>query len=285
VAQLKTMKVKGEDGVEVIVGVLGPSGNPLYEIDGKEVEQDLSILRADLTKVNGESAERRVKIKELTDQLVVFEGIDPVKAKAAFEMVANLDDKKLLDAKQVETMKAQWETSFLQNKAASDSAYEAKIAELSGSLDSERSNMKRMLVQRVFTDSKFLEGTTFDKLRDAAFMMFGSRFEVEQGENGDYRVVAKNPDGTQILSVARPGQAATMDEAMESIITTHPQKDYILKGSLASGSGAQGGAGGGAKGTVAQLQAAYDDAVKRGDHTAIIALKNRLFEAQKGATQ
>ena len=283
-AQLKTMKVKGDDGVEIAVGILGPGGNPIYEIEGKEVEQDLSILRADLTRANGEAAERRVKIKELTDQLTVFEGIDPVKAKAAFETVANLDDKKLLDAKQVETMKAQWESSFMQNKAASDAAYEAKIVDLTGSLESEKTNIQKMLIQRVFSDSKFLEQTTFDKLRDAAFMMFEKRFVVEQGDNGDYRVVAKNSDGTQILSIVRPGQVATMDEAMEHIVMSHPQKDYILKGSQASGSGSQGGAGGGAKGTLQQLQDAYTVAVKNGANLAMIALKRQMFEAEQGAS-
>ena len=283
-AQLKTMKVKGEDGVEVTVGVLGPGGNPIYEIEGKEVEQDLSILRADLTKANGEAAERRVKLKEAQDQLAVFEGVDPEKAKTALAVMANLDDKKLLDAKQVETMKTQWESSFLRNKAGTDAAYEAKIAELTGSLDSEKSNIKKMLIQRVFSDSKFLEQTTFDKLRDAAFMMFEKRFVVEQADNGDYRVVAKNSDGTDILSIIRPGQKATTDEAIEHIIMSHPQKDYILKGSQASGSGAQGGAGGGAKGTLQQLQDAYTVAVKNGDNLAMIALKRQMFEAEQGAS-
>jgi hypothetical protein len=278
------MVVKGEDGKELTVGVLGPGGNPIYEIEGKEVEQDLSILRADLTRANGEAAERRIKIKELESQFEPFRDFDLEKAKIALDTVANLDDKKLIDAKQVETMKSQWEASFLQNKSASDSAYESKIAELTGNLDAERSNIKKMLIQRVFSDSKFLEGTTFDKLRDAAFMMFGSRFEVEQGDNGDYRVVAKNPDGTQILSVARPGQAATMDEAMETIITTHPQKDYILKGTLASGSGSQGGAGGGSKGTLQQLQASYEQAQKTGDAAAMVALKRQIYEVQQGAS-
>lgn len=283
-ATLKTMVVKGEDGAEITVGVLGPNGNPVYEIDGKEVEQDLTILRDDLKKANGEAAERRVKLKEAEEKLAVFSDIDPEKAKTALAVVANLDDKKLIDAKQVETMKANWEATFLQNKQASDTAYEAKIKELDESLNSERTNIKKMLVQRVFTDSKFLENTTFDKLRDAAYMMFSDRFVVEQDENnGSYRVVGKNPDGTNILSVARPGQTATLDEAIEHIVTTHPQKDYILKGSLASGSGAQGSAGGGAKGTLQQLQAAYESAVKNGDANAIVSLKRQLFEAQQGA--
>jgi hypothetical protein len=276
--------VKGEDGNEITVGVLGPSGNPIYEIDGKEVEQDLSILRSDLTKANGEAAERRVKLKELQDQFAVFEGIDPEKAKTAMAVMANLDDKKLLDSKQVETMKQQWEASFLQNKAASDSSYEAKIRELDESLNSERSNIKKMLIQRVFSDSKFLENTTFDKLRDAAFMMFENRFVVEQGDNGDYRVVAKNSDGTNILSIIRPGQMATTDEAIEHIIMSHPQKDYILKGSQASGSGAQGGAGGGAKGTLQQLQDAHAVAVKNNDTLAMVTLKRQIHEAQQGAS-
>jgi hypothetical protein len=273
------------DGKDVTVAVVGPNGHPVYEIEGKEVEQDIVALRSDLAKLNSEDAGWRHKYRQLETQFEPFKELDPEKAKHALDVVASLDDKKLLDAKQVDVMKAQWEESFKQNKAASDAGFQAKIDELAQALDSERGNIKKMLVQRVFTDSKFLEGTTFDKLRDGAYLMFGDRFVVEQGDNGDYRVVAKNPDGTPILSIARPGQIATTDEAIEHIISAHPQKDYILKGSQASGSGAQGSAGGGSKGTLQNLQAAYDIAVKNGDAMAIVSLKRQLFEAQqRGAT-
>ncbi len=282
-ATLKTMTIQ-VDGKDVTVAVVGPNGFPVYEIEGKEVEQDIVALRSDLAKLNSDDAGWRHKYRQLEAQFEPFKDLDPEKARHALDVVASLDDKKLLDAKQVDVMKAQWEESFKQNKAASDAAFQAKIDELTGSLDSERSNIKRMLIQRVFSDSKFLEGTTFDKLRDEAFRVFGDHFQVESGENGNYRVVAKNPDGTPILSIARPGQVATTDEAIEHIISSHPQKDYILKGSQASGSGAQGSAGGGSKSTLQQLQAAYDAAVKNGDATAIVSLKRHLFEAQQRGT-
>ena len=284
-AKLKTMtiKVKGEDQAEkdLIVAMVGPNGHPIYEIEGKEVEQDVVQLRDIITERNKESADRRKAAEDLKTQLALFEGIEPDKARAALTLAANLDSKKLMDAGQVELMKSQWEESFKANKAAGDAAYETKISQVTQDLEVERNNIKKMLIQDVFTDSKFLEGTTFDKLRDGAYKMFGDKFVVEQDDNGSYKVVAKNPDGTPILSVARPGQVATTDEAIEHIILTHPQKDYILLGSLASGSGAQGGAGGGAKGTIQQIQAAYDDAVKRQDATAIVSLKRQLFEAQR----
>lgn len=279
-AKLKTMSVKDADGKDITVGILDESGNPIYEIDGKEVGQDFATLRSDLTRANGEAAERRLKIKELEEKLNVFADLDPEKAKHALSVIQNLDDKKLLDAKQVDVMKAQWEESFKTNKAQSDASYEAKIKELELLAEAKENAIKRMLVKGVFDTSQFLDKTIYGPLRDSAFLMFGSHFEVEAGDNGDYKVVAKM-NGSPILSVARPGQPATPDEALEEIIKSHPQREHIMKGSQASGAGATGGSGGGSKTPVQKLQEEYDHAVKTNNFQQQVALKRQIIEAQR----
>jgi hypothetical protein len=281
-ATLKTMVIKDKDGKDITVGILDSNFNPIYEIDGKEIGQDLSILRSDLARAMGESAERRLKLKEAEEKILAFKGIDPDKARSAMSVVDNLDDKKLMDAKQVEVMKAQWEESFKANKAQTDASYEAKIKELEGLVENKENSIKRMLIKGAFDTSQFLEQTIYGPLRDSAFKMFGENFEVEPGDNGDYRVVAKM-GGKPIISVSRPGQPATPDEALEEIINSHPQRQHILKGSQASSGGATGGGGGGgSKTTLQQLQERYDTAVKNNDFNSQVALKKQIHMERQG---
>jgi hypothetical protein len=285
-AKLKTVTMKNPDdpGQDITLAVIGPGGHPIYEIDGKEVEQDLAILRADLTRANGEAAERRHKLKEVEEKLALYDGLDPDKAKQALSVVSALDDKKMIDAQQVEVMKAQWEKSFTENKARTDQAYEAKITDLEGKVAEKDGSIKRMLIKGVIDTSKYLDSTIFGPLRDSAFLQFGNNFEVEAGDNGDFRVVAKL-NGQPILSVARPGQLASPDEALEAMILAHPQKEHILKGSQASGGGATGGGSGsgGSKTTVDQLKEKYDAAVKSNDALGQVSLKRQIFEAEQAA--
>ena len=142
--------------------------------------------------------------------------------------------------------------------------------------------LKNILVKNAFLGSDYLKNTIYDPVRDQACKIYSDMFDVVPGDNGDLNVVLKSKDGQPLISTVRPGQLASFDEAIEHIITSSPQKDYILRGSQASGSGAQGGAGGGAKSTLQQLQSAYDLAVKNGDATSIVALKRRMFEVSQG---
>lgn len=55
--------------------------------------------------------------------------------------------------------------------------------------------------------------------------------------------------GNKIFSRSRPGDLADFDEALETLVDQYPYKDQILKGSGASGGGAQHAGGGGQKQT------------------------------------
>ena len=69
---------------------------------------------------------------------------------------------------------------------------------------------------------------------------FGSAFKVEDG-----KIVAYDNAGNKIFSRSRPGELADFDEALETLVDQYPYKDQILKGSGASGGGAQQGGGSG----------------------------------------
>lgn len=285
-AKLKTMTVKIMDnGIEkeLTVAMVGPGGHPLYEIDGKEVEQDIDDLRGIIKTTNEENAQRRIENKELKAKIEVIGDLDVEKAREALGIVANLDMKKLVDAKEMDKVKEQIEAAWKTNMENQKTAYETQITELKGSLTTEQTKMKNMMIKNAFLGSEFLKGTVYDIFRDDAYKLYGDRFDVEAGDNGDMRVSFKNQDGSQFLSTARPGQPGSFDEAIEHIITNHPQKEYLMKGSQASGSGAHGGGGGGTKTTLQQLQDAYAVAEKNKDTQQMMILKDQIHAARTGA--
>ena len=89
------MKLKLDENGHVVV----KDGFPVWVAeDGAEIAYNVPDLVNKISAVNAESAGRRKDIDALTSQLKAFDGIDPEKAKAALETVANLDAGKLIDA-------------------------------------------------------------------------------------------------------------------------------------------------------------------------------------------
>ena len=96
------MKLKLDENGHVVV----KDGFPVWVAeDGAEIAYNVPDLVNKISAVNGESAGRRKEIDALTAKLKVFEGIDPEKAKAALETVANLDAGNLIDAGKVDDLK------------------------------------------------------------------------------------------------------------------------------------------------------------------------------------
>ena len=216
--------------------LIDDESRPVYETDGKEIGYDGESLAAKLHEVNGESATRRRELKEMKDKFDQFEGIDdPAEAKKALETVANLDAKKLIEAGEVEKVKAE-------AIAATESQWKAKIQQQYEPALKERDKLKSRLTNEMignrFGQSKFIQ----EKIAVPSQMVrtyFGKNFTIE----GD-RVIAKHDDGNEIFSTTRPGEKADFDEALEILVERAPFRDEILKGRGKAGTGSKGGGGG-----------------------------------------
>ena len=98
------MKLKLDDNGNAVL----QEGIPVWVADdGKEIPYNVPDLVGKLSAVNAESAGRRKELDDLNAKFKLFEGLDPEKAKAALETVANLDAGKLIDAGKVEEVKKQ----------------------------------------------------------------------------------------------------------------------------------------------------------------------------------
>ncbi len=217
-------------------------GKPVYVTDdGKEVAFDAPGTVATISRLNGEAKGHRERAETAEAKLKPFEGItDPAAAIKALATVKNLDDKKLVDAGEVEKVKAE-AIRALEEKYA---PVVKEVETLKGSLYSEK-------IGGAFARSKFIA----DKVAIPADLVqasFGNRFKIEDG-----KVVAYGADGNKVYSKASPGNPADFEEALEILVDQYPYKASILKGSGASGGGAGGsgsGAGAGGKKTITREQ-------------------------------
>ena len=232
------MKLKLDDkGFAVLL-----DGKPVYVgDDGKEMAYDVPDL---VSKVNSR-AQQNERIegenKELKTRLAAFEGIeDPKAAIKALNIVKSMDGKTVVDAAEVD-----------RRIAEAAKVYETRLGDSVKQNEALENQLFEVLIGGSFAASQFIK----DKLvlpADFVQAKFGTNFGVEKG-----KVYAVDSEGNKILSKAKPGELASVDEALEILIMGHPQKDSLLKGTNASGGGAQGGGnrmGAGGKRTITRDQ-------------------------------
>lgn len=220
--KLKTVEVDGKTYAEV------QDGRPVYVDGDKDLPMDVPAMSDKIKALGSEAKSHREAKQAAEDALKKFEGIDdPAAAIKAMETVANLDDKKLVDAGEVEKVK----------KAAIE-AVEKQFAPYKEKAETLEKQLRQEKIGGSFARSKFIA----DKLAVPVPMVektFGDHFSIEDG-----KIVAKDANGNAIYSKERPGEMASFDEAMESLVDQFPFKDSILKGRNQNGSGATGGANG-----------------------------------------
>lgn len=220
------MKLKLDDQGHVVV----QDGKPVYvKDDNTELAFDVVGTTQTIARLNAEAKSHRERAETAEKSLKGFEGIsDPAEAIKALQLVANLDAKKLVDAGEIEKVKAEI-----------GKAYQTQLDEAKGHASKLEQQLYTEMIGGSFARSKF----ALDKLAippDLVQAYFGKAFAIEEG-----KVVAKDANGNKLYSASNPGELAGFDEALEMLVNQYPGKDHILKGTGASGSGAQGSQGGG----------------------------------------
>lgn len=221
------MKLKLDENGHVVV----QDGKPVYvHEDGKEVAFDAVQTVATISRLNGEAKSHREAKEQFEAQAKAFEGLDPVKVKEALGIVQNLDAKKLVDAGEVEKVKAEITDALKKT-------YEPQIQEWQEKAQGFESALHDELVGGGFARSDYIQKNIAVPV-DMVQNTFGKNFKIEEG-----KVVAYGTDGQKIYSRTRPGEVADFDEALETLVGGYQHKESILKGSQAGGGGYQGGGG------------------------------------------
>lgn len=234
--KLKTTEIDGT------IYAMVQDGKPVYTDDsGKDIAFDAVHSADTIKRLNGEAKGHREAKEAAEKALKAFEGIDdPEAALKALSTVQNLDDKKLVDAGEVEKVKAE-----------AIKAVEEKYKPTVERAEALEKQLRQEKIGGSFARSKFIA----DKLAVPAPMVektFGEHFTIEDG-----KIIAKDTNGNQIYSKERPGEPADFDEALETLVDNFPYRDSIVKGRGSNGSGAPGG-GQGANGGKMIARAEFD---------------------------
>jgi hypothetical protein len=250
------MKLKiDEEGHAVL-----QDGKPVYvHDDGKEIAFDAAATVATINRVTEESKRYKERAQTAEESIKAFDGIeDPAAAKKAMETIKNLDQKKLVDAGEIETVKSEISKAF-----------QAQLDEASQRAQALEAQLYQEKIGGSFARSKFIS----EKLIAPTPMVektFGEHFRIEDGKTRAY-----DADGNLIYSRSKPGEPADFEEALEVLVENFPYKDSILKAKEASGgdvtrtNGAathqkKGDIGGSREDRVAAIAAKFPDLAKAG---------------------
>lgn len=228
------MKLKYDESGQIAI----KDEKPVYVYDdGKEVSFDAPAAMAKISELNEEGKTRRLKVKELEEKLIGFDGIEDVPtALKAIEMVKNLDEKKLIDAGKVEELKKTYADQVIEKEATLKKAYDEKITDLETQLKGKDDSIFKMMVSEKFQSSPWFSGDDrkTNLFPELATSYFGDNFKVENA-NGRLRVVGYDDSGDVILSREKIGEPADFDEAISSLIEQHPKKQEMLRGNPGGG--------------------------------------------------
>lgn len=215
------MKIKLDENGHVVL----QDGKPVYvHDDGQEIVFDAPQAFAKINALSSEAKAHRTAKEQAEAQLKAYEGLNADEARKALEIVKNLDDKRLIDAGEVEKVKAE-----------AKKAYDEQLAVITKQRDNITAQFHSAMIGGEFARSTFIKDKTVLP-SDIMQAKFGEHFSID--ENG--KLIAKDSNGNLIYSRVNAGETASFDEALERIVGDYSYKDSILRGSSASGSGATG---------------------------------------------
>jgi len=201
---------------------------------GEEAPFDADSTVDTIARLNREAQAHREGKEATEGKLKVFDGLDPVKAREALETLAKLDAKKLIDAGEVDRVKAEIANGFT-----------TQLSEMKTANEALQDRIYNMTIGGAFAGSELIK-TKFAIPVDFVRARFGENFGIEND-----RVYGVDASGNKIYSKTKLGELADFDEALEFLVNAHPQKDVLLKGTGASGTGSQqSGQGAGGRRTV-----------------------------------
>ena len=161
--------------------------------------------------------------------LGAYKGMKPEDVSDALETVKNLKGQQILDANGIKALKADMRESFEVELQQKESAWKIALDEKDTIIVTKEGTIRNQALTQEFANSEFFSGKnpkTIYPSKDAV-KIFGHMFDVT-GEGSEISIIAKNQDGTVVMSQKNHGDPADFSEAMTKFIDEHPEKTRIL---------------------------------------------------------
>lgn len=238
--------IDGKDGEKLIVA--NDKGLPIV-IDDEQENKEFGINAIEhysqIPKLRTEAANNRKAFETSEARFTPLKDheIDPdnlnewlPQAKDAITKLENIDQKKLIDANEVETIKLQAQEKIQSKLDEVTNKYQTRLEGLEKSVKDKDGTIFGLMVNDKFYNSKFVKGK-LNMTPKVAAKYFGENFKVED-EDGKQSVIAYGKDGQRIYSKEDIGAIPDFDEALALLVDADEDRDMLLKGKNASGTGA-----------------------------------------------
>lgn len=203
--------------------VTDANGNPILVLgDGSE----RAVQSDTISRLNGEAKTNRERAEAAEKAIEAFKDIDPAKAREALETLSKYDQKKLIDAGEVDRVRNEISQQFT-----------GQLAEKDGALSKAQERINQLLIDKEFGRSEFI-ASKIAVPREMFEATFGRNFKVE-----NEKVIPYGADGNPIYSMKNAGEYASVDEAFEILVERYPHKDQILRAPDIGGTGGSGNGG------------------------------------------
>lgn len=202
---------------------------------GNPPADDKPKLSDEAAKLLKENMEKKREIKELTEKIKAFEGIDPVKVR---ELLKAQDDAAATAAKAEEDrLKAAGD--FERLKQMMVEAHQKELSEVKAAAEANRSALESALAQiqdltvgQAFSQSEFISKElvlTPGKAR----VVYGNHFDIVDGKVVAYDKPKTAADRTPLTDGA--GQPLAFEAAIKKLVESDPDKDALIKSKIAAG--------------------------------------------------
>ncbi len=199
--------------------------------DGEEINLDWQHAIGKVTEVSWKLDKATARAKKAEEAAEYFDGIDLEQARNAIRTVANLEDKKLIEAGEVDKLKAEWHEQLQTLDRDRSEAHAEVLADRDKSLTEKDGQIRKLTISNAFRSSVWLNQNVLPYLRgETAEKVWGSHFRVENGDMVPYKDAE-----TKLYSKEKPGEQPDFEEAIQLIVLADPRKEDCLISSHAGG--------------------------------------------------
>lgn len=162
-----------------------------------------------------------------------YKDIDLDAARAALKAAEEAETKEL-------EKKGEYERLLAKQKEKADALLEAernRIADMEKKLQDAMKTVDELSLGNAFANSKFIQdkmALTPNKTR----ALYASHFEIEDGKLVAYDKPRGTPERTKLINAT--GDSLGFDDAIAEIVSSDPDKDYLLKADIKQGAGSKG---------------------------------------------